>query len=47
MWVANNTRQVWEFAMTQGGSELDFTTLIQHYEKWAGVEVRSKKKDET
>jgi hypothetical protein len=31
--------------MTQGGSELDFTTLIQYYEKWAGVEVRSKKKD--
>ena len=46
MWVANNTRQVWEFAMNQGGSELDFTTLIQHYEKWAGVEVRSKKKDQ-
>jgi len=45
MWVANNTRQVWEFAMTQGGSELDFTTLIQYYEKWAGVEVRSKKKE--
>jgi 3-hydroxyisobutyrate dehydrogenase-like beta-hydroxyacid dehydrogenase len=46
MWVANNTRQVWEFAMTQGGADLDFTTLIQYYEKWAGVEVRSKKKDE-
>ena len=46
MWVANNTRQVWEFAMTQGGTDLDFTTLIQYYEKWAGVEVRSKKKDE-
>ena len=45
MWVANNTRQVWEFAMTQGGSELDFTTLIQHYERWAGVEVRSKKNE--
>jgi hypothetical protein len=29
--------------MTQGGSELDFTTLIQYYEKWAGVVVRSKK----
>ncbi len=47
MWVANNTRQVWEFAMTQGGTDLDFTTLIQYYEKWAGVVVRSKKKDET
>ena len=46
MWVANNTRQVWEFAVTQGGADLDFTTLIQYYEKWAGVEVRSKKKDE-
>jgi len=43
MWVANNTRQVWEFAMTQGGNDLDFTTLIQYYEKWAGVVVRSKK----
>jgi hypothetical protein len=45
MWVANNTRQVWEFAVTQGGADLDFTTLIQYYEKWAGVVVRSKKKD--
>ena len=45
MWVANNTRQVWEFAMTQGGTDLDFTTLIQYYEKWAGVVVRSKKKE--
>ena len=43
MWVARNTRQVWEFAMTQGGADLDFTTLIQYFEKWAGVEVRSKK----
>ena len=42
MWVARNTRQVWEFAMTQGGADLDFTTLIQYYEKWAGVVVRSK-----
>lgn len=46
MWVANNTRQVWEFAMTQGGTDLDFTTLIQYYEKWAGVVVRSKKKEQ-
>ena len=46
MWVANNTRQVWEFAMTQGGTDLDFTTLIQCYEKWAGVVVRSKKKEQ-
>ena len=45
MWVARNTRQVWEFAMTQGGGDLDFTSLIQYYEKWTGVEVRSKKKD--
>ena len=45
MWVANNTRQIWEFAVTQGGADLDFTTLIHYYEKWAGVEVRSKKKE--
>jgi 3-hydroxyisobutyrate dehydrogenase-like beta-hydroxyacid dehydrogenase len=47
MWVARNTRQVWEFAMTQGGGDLDFTSLIQYYEKWTGVVVRSKKKDHT
>ena len=46
MWVTNNTRQVWEFAMTKGGTDLDFTTLIQYYEKWAGVVVRSKKKEQ-
>ncbi len=46
MWVARNTRQVWEFAMTQGGGDLDFTSLIQYYEKWSGVVVRSKIKDQ-
>lgn len=45
MWVARNTRQVWEFAMTQGGADLDFTSLIKYFEQWVGVEVRSKKKD--
>lgn len=46
MWVARNTRQVWEFAMTQGGADLDFTSLIQYYERWTNVVVRSQKKDQ-
>ncbi|NDY82080.1 NAD(P)-dependent oxidoreductase [Orrella sp. NBD-18] len=43
MWVARNTRQMWEFAMTQGEGDLDFTSLIKVFERWVGVEVRSKK----
>ncbi|HBI82604.1 MAG TPA: NAD(P)-dependent oxidoreductase, partial [Alcaligenaceae bacterium] len=40
MWVARNTRQMWEFAMTQGEGDLDFTSLIKVFERWVGVEVR-------
>jgi 3-hydroxyisobutyrate dehydrogenase-like beta-hydroxyacid dehydrogenase len=43
MWVGQNVRQVWEFAITQGGADLDFTAMIRYMEAWSGVEVRSKK----
>lgn len=42
MWLGQVVRQSWEFAMTQGGADLDFTALIQYMESWAGVEVRSR-----
>ncbi|MNV76256.1 3-sulfolactaldehyde reductase [compost metagenome] len=43
MWVGQNVRQVWEFALTQGGADLDFTALIRYMEAWTGVEVRSRR----
>lgn len=42
MWVGQNTRQLWEYAMTQGGADEDFTALIRYMETWAGVEVRGR-----
>jgi 3-hydroxyisobutyrate dehydrogenase-like beta-hydroxyacid dehydrogenase len=40
MWVGNAVRQLWAYAITQGGGPRDFTTIIQYIESWAGVEVR-------
>jgi 3-hydroxyisobutyrate dehydrogenase-like beta-hydroxyacid dehydrogenase len=40
MWVGNAVRQLWGYAMGQGGGPRDFTTIIQYIESWAGVEVR-------
>lgn len=42
MWVGQNTRQLWEYAITQGGADLDFSALIQYMERWAGTEVRGR-----
>jgi len=42
MWLGQSVRQAWEFAITQGGQDLDFTALIQYMERWAGVEVRGR-----
>lgn len=39
MWVGNAVRQLWAYAVTQGGGPRDFTTIIQYIESWAGVEV--------
>ena len=41
MWVGNAVRQLWGYAMSQGGGPRDFTTIIQYIESWAGVEVRT------
>ena len=42
MWVGQNIKQLWEFAMTQGGGDLDFTALITYMEQWTGVQVRGR-----
>lgn len=42
MWLGQSVRQAWEFAITQGGQDLDFTALIKYMEGWAGVEVRGR-----
>ena len=42
MWVGQNTRQLWEYALTQGGGDQDFTALIRYMEDWAGVQVRGR-----
>jgi 3-hydroxyisobutyrate dehydrogenase-like beta-hydroxyacid dehydrogenase len=42
MWVAESVRQLWMYALTRGGPETDFTTLITHLEEWAGVEARGR-----
>ena len=39
VWLAPVIRQVIGFAVSQDGDSNDVTTLIRHYEKWAGVEV--------
>ncbi|GAA4336607.1 NAD(P)-dependent oxidoreductase [Pigmentiphaga soli] len=47
MWVAETVGQLWRFAISQGAAEDDYTTLIRFMEKWAGVEVRSRKAQES
>jgi 3-hydroxyisobutyrate dehydrogenase-like beta-hydroxyacid dehydrogenase len=42
MWVGQNTRQLWEFALTQGGANQDFSALIRYMEAWAGTQVRGR-----
>jgi len=42
MWVGRNTQQMWEYAITQGGADLDFTSLILYMEQWANVQVRAR-----
>jgi 3-hydroxyisobutyrate dehydrogenase-like beta-hydroxyacid dehydrogenase len=38
-WLAPVIKQVISFAITQGGPEKDISTLVQHYEKWCGIEI--------
>jgi 2-hydroxy-3-oxopropionate reductase len=39
MWIGNAVKQLWLYALAQGGPEQDFTNLITHIEKWSGVTV--------
>jgi len=42
MWVGSTVGATWEFAMSQGGADEDYSTLIRHMENWSGVQVRSR-----
>jgi 3-hydroxyisobutyrate dehydrogenase-like beta-hydroxyacid dehydrogenase len=44
MFVGAAVRNMWELTNNQLGGEKDLTTIFQIIEKWAGVEVRGKKK---
>lgn len=39
MWIGNAVKQLWLYGLSQGGPDQDFTELIKHLEKWAGVTV--------
>jgi 3-hydroxyisobutyrate dehydrogenase-like beta-hydroxyacid dehydrogenase len=39
MWIGNAVKQMWLYGLAQGGPDQDFTNLITHMEKWAGVTV--------
>jgi 3-hydroxyisobutyrate dehydrogenase-like beta-hydroxyacid dehydrogenase len=39
MWIGNAVKQMWLYGLGQGGPDQDFTELIKHIEKWAGVTV--------
>lgn len=39
MWIGSAVRQLYAYAVGQGGGGRDFTTIIQYIEAWAGVEV--------
>jgi len=42
MWVGNSVKQLFGFAMSQGGAKQEMTTLVKYLEEWAGVVVRGK-----
>ncbi len=44
MFVGAAVRSMWELTNAQFGGDKDLTTIFQLVEKWAGVEVRGKKK---
>lgn len=39
MWVGSAVRQMWEFVVSQGGPEQDFTEIVKYVEDWAGTTV--------
>jgi 2-hydroxy-3-oxopropionate reductase len=41
MWVGSSIKQYWNFVISQGGGDEDFTHIVKYIEQWAGVEVVS------
>jgi 3-hydroxyisobutyrate dehydrogenase-like beta-hydroxyacid dehydrogenase len=41
MWIGQAVRQIWKYAVSQGGAEKDGTSLITFLEPWAGVQVKA------
>ena len=39
MWIGSAVKQMWQYALGQGGEDEDFTALITHIEGWSGVTV--------
>lgn len=39
MWIGQAVRQMWAFAVSQGGGDEDISTIIKYMENWAGVTV--------
>jgi 3-hydroxyisobutyrate dehydrogenase len=42
MFLGRQVTSMWAFAMSQGEGPKDYTNLMKHIERWAGVEVRGK-----
>lgn len=42
MWVSSTVAQFFAFAMSQGEAKQDYSTLVRHFERWAGVEISRK-----
>jgi hypothetical protein len=43
MWIGHSVKQLWNYALAQGGPDQDFTNLITHLEKWSNVVVGGKR----
>jgi 3-hydroxyisobutyrate dehydrogenase-like beta-hydroxyacid dehydrogenase len=39
MFLGNMAKQLWEYGVHHGGAKRDSSTLITHFEEWAGVQV--------
>ncbi len=42
MFLGNMARQLWGYGVNHGGAKKDSSTLITHFEEWAGVQVIGK-----
>ena len=39
LWVGSSIQQIWDHTTHQNGPHADFSSIVQPYERWAGVEV--------